>query len=91
MHITLTCLIKRGKIMFLLKDLFEQYDIECQYWLEYELLEDNWKDSTYSFKDNVHAWRVKNSFQGLEITFDGVEYHFKSYNDGLLMYNRVTT
>ena len=57
-------------------ELFDKDNILCPEWLSDEYLEDDWKDSTYSFVDGYHTWILENQFKNARITFNGEEYNF---------------
>ena len=62
-------------------DLFDKDNILCPEWLSNEYLEDDWKDSTYSFEDGKHTWNLETPFKKVRITFDGEEYQFLYFNE----------
>ena len=73
-------------------DLFDRDNILCPEWLSTEYLEDDWKDSTYSFENGFHTWSLKTSFKNVRICFNGEEYHFRAYDEnGELMMDNVIT
>ena len=65
----------------LLIELFDKDNILCPEWLSDKFLEDDWEDSTYSFKDNFHTWSLENPFGKSRICFNGDEYHFQACDD----------
>lgn len=62
------------------KDLFARDNVECPEWLD-DYLEDDWMNSIYSFKDNVHKWHLQDPFKNVLISFDGNEYMFQGFDD----------
>ena len=62
--------------MLMLKELFERDNVPLPEWLSYEHLEDDWKNSVYSFEGNKHIWSLKTPFKNVCITYDGMEYKF---------------
>lgn len=62
--------------MLMLKELFERDNVPLPEWLSNEYLEEDWKDSVYSFEDNKHIWNLKTPFKNVRITYDGEEYKF---------------
>ena len=46
-------------MFILLKELFERDNVPFPEWLSYENLEEDWKDSKYSFERNKHIWSLK--------------------------------
>ena len=66
----------------LLIDLFDRDNILCPEWLSNEELDDEWQDSTYSFKDGYHTWCLEDIFgEKSRICFNGDEYHFQALNE----------
>ena len=63
-----------------IKDLFERDNVECPEWLD-TYLEDDWMNSIYSFKDNVHTWHLQDPLKNLLISFNGNEYTFQGFDD----------
>ena len=79
-------------MFILLKELFERDNVSFPEWLSHERLEEDWKDSIYSFERNKHVWSLKTPFKDVCITFDGNEYHFIAFDeDGSVMFDNVTT
>ena len=79
-------------MFILLKELFERDNVPFPEWLSYEHLEEDWKDSKYSFERNKHIWSLKTPLKDVRITFDGNEYHFIAFDeDGNVMFDNVTT
>lgn len=65
----------------MLKELFERDNVPLPEWLSYEQLEDDWKESIYSFENNKHIWSLKTPFKNVFITYDGEEYKFYAIID----------
>lgn len=78
--------------MILLKELFERDNVSFPEWLSCEYLDEDWKDSNYSFEKNKHVWSLKTLFKNVRITFDGKEYHFIAFDEeDNIMFDNVTT
>lgn len=78
--------------MLMLKELFERDNVPFPEWLAYEYLDEDWKESIYSFEKNKHVWSLKTLFKNVRITFDGKEYHFIAFDEeDNIMFDNVTT
>ena len=59
----------------LLKDLLEKQEIKCPKWLNYEIIKDEWNNSTYKL-GKEHTWTLEDCM----ISYDGTEYRFSWRN-----------
>ena len=76
----------------LLIELFDRDNILCPDWLSNQYLEDDWKDSTYSYEEGKHIWSLETPFKNVRITFDGTEYHFIAYDEeGEELFDNIST
>ena len=75
----------------LLKELFEREGLKCPEWLSNEYLEDDWKDSSYSFEEDNHIWALKTPFKNVCITFNVEEYNFYAIIDEELICLETST
>lgn len=76
----------------LVSELFEKGNVSCPGWLQDTILDDNWKDAEYSLENNLDTWILKNDYQNLKITFDGIEFHFIGYDhQNNIMFDNIKT
>lgn len=76
----------------LLKELFNQQNLNCPRWAEDIFLEDDWSSSEYSNEEGINKWVFKNDIKHLVITFDGDQYILEGFDsEGVLLLREVRT
>lgn len=65
--------------MMTVKELFEQFGVECPLWLD-DILEDDWTTSKHQVDKEIHSWILTTPMFTKVVTFDGEMYDYKVYD-----------